>query len=204
MAQQFIDKMRTQTTPEGLAKTSPFQAPSNMSGGLVDMENPDTETAEHQAEVTASYKEWTEAATKYAQNEYDINDLTAKIADNRTTLDAITKGTTIPDEYTAKLASDTEAMEKTLAKLKDANLNWLNRGQYRSDQFTTTIKQYAKYLSENGMMRDDSGTNETIKNLPHNSADVIKSPINLLMNGDNNPTAIAAQEAKVNSLQQST
>jgi len=32
VARQFIDKMRTQTTPEGLAKNSPFQAPSNISG----------------------------------------------------------------------------------------------------------------------------------------------------------------------------
>ena len=201
VAQQFIDKMRTQTTPEGLAKTSPFQAPSN-EGGLVDIgENPDTETAEQQAEVTATYKEWAEASTKYAQNEYDINDLTAKIADNRTTLDAITKGTTIPDEYTAKLASDTEAMEKTLAKLKDANPELAKAVGNTESQFTTTMKQYAKYLSENGMMRDDSGMNEAIKNLPHNSVDVIKSHIDLLMNGDNNPIAIAAQEAKVNSLQ---
>ena len=65
-------------------------------------------------------------------------------------------------------------------------------------QLTTTMKQYAKYLSENGMMRDDSGMNEAIKNLPHNSVDVIKSHIDLLMNGDNNPIAIAAQEAEVN------
>jgi hypothetical protein len=201
VAQQFIDKMKTQTTPEGLAKTSPFQAPSN-EGGLVDIgETPDTETAEQQAEVTASYKEWAEASTKYAQNEYDINDLTSKITDNRATLDAITKGTTIPDEYTAKLANDTESMEKTLGKLKAANPELAKTVGDTESQFTTTMKQYAKYLSENDMMRDDSGMNEAIRNLPHNSADVIKSHIDLLMNGDNNPTAIAAQEAKVNSLQ---
>jgi hypothetical protein len=199
VAQQFIDKMKTQTTPEGLAKTSPFQASS---GNLAEIgETPDTETAEQQAEVTASYKEWMEATTQYAQNEYDINDLTSKITENRTTLDAITKGTTIPDEYSAKLASDTEAMEKTLAKLKDANPELARAVGDTESQFTTTMKQYAKYLSENGMMRDDSGMNEAIKNLPHNSADIIKAHIDLLMNGDNNPTAIAAQEAEVNSLQ---
>ena len=111
VAQQFVNKMKSQTTPEGLAKNSPFQAPSNISGDT-ELGEPDIETATHQADVTASYKEWTQAATEYAQNQHDINDLTTKIADNRTTLDAITKGSTIPDEYMAKLASDTEQWKR--------------------------------------------------------------------------------------------
>jgi len=36
-----------------------------------------------------------------------------------------------------------------------------------------------------------------LKNLPHNSADVIKSHIDLLMNGDSSPAAIARQQEVV-------
>lgn len=237
VAQQYIDKMRTQTTPEGLVKNSPLQAPSgNLESGLpsgeqainiqgvvgespslgkmnitpqslirdvsgID-ENADPETAAQAAEVTATYKDWAQAATDYAQNEHDINQLTTQIADNRTTLDAITKGTTIPDEYTAKLAGDTKSMEKTLAKLKEANLELAKEVGDTESQFTRTMKQYAQYLKDNDMLNDDSGMNEAIRNLPHNSADVIKNHINLLMNGDYSPEAIAAQQAKVDALDQ--
>jgi len=36
-----------------------------------------------------------------------------------------------------------------------------------------------------------------LKNLPHNAADVIKSHIDLLMNGDSSPAAIARQQEVV-------
>ena len=42
-----------------------------------------------------------------------------RLTDNNATLDAISKQSTmLPDEYTARLASDTASMEKTLAKLE--------------------------------------------------------------------------------------
>ena len=44
VAQQFVNKMKSQTTPEGLAKNSPFQAPSNISGDT-EFGEPDIETA---------------------------------------------------------------------------------------------------------------------------------------------------------------
>ena len=161
------------------------------------------ETAYRQAELTATYKEWVEASTKYAQNQYNINDLTAKIADNRATLDAITKGTTIPDEYLAKLASDTGSMEKTLAACQDADAGLAKQVNDTADRFKTTIQSYGSFAKGKGLVFDDSGAGEMLKNLPHNAADVIKSHIDLLMNGDNNPSAIATQEAKVNALQES-
>ena len=45
-----------------------------------------SEASYNQADVTASYKEWTQAATEYAQNQHDINDLTTKIADTKAML----------------------------------------------------------------------------------------------------------------------
>ena len=159
------------------------------------------ETAYRQAELTATYKEWVEASTKYAQNQYNINDLTAKIADNRATLDAITKGTTIPDEYLAKLASDTGSMEKTLAACQDTDAGLAKQVNDTTDRFKTTIQSYGSFAKGKGLVFDDSGAGEMLKNLPHNAADVIKSHIDMLMNGDNNPSAIATQEAKVNASQ---
>jgi len=155
------------------------------------------EVAYRQSELTATYKEWVESSTQYAQNEYNINDLTAKIADNRTTLHAITKGTTIPDEYLAKLASDTESMEKTLAACQEADADLAKQVNETADRFTTTIKAYGDFAKGKGLVFDDSGTNEMVKNLPHNSADVIKSHIDLLMNGDSSPAAIARQQEVV-------
>ena len=264
VAQQFIDKMRTQTTPEGLAKNSPFQAPSNISGdaewgtaegptateGEITKQVADVnsmqsdvktlqsqlddavksgdpikvfdtqdkldaatrqlddadsqlakmrmgEVAYRQSELTATYKEWVESSTQYAQNQYNINDLTAKIADNRATLDAITKGTTIPDEYLAKLASDTGSMEKTLAACQDADAGLAKQVNETADRFKTTIQSYGSFAKGKGLVFDDSGTDEMLKNLPHNSADVIKSHIDLLMNGDSSPAAIARQQEVV-------
>ena len=199
IAQQFVDKMKSQTTPEGLAKNSPFQAPSNISGDT-ELGEPDIETATHQADVTASYKEWTQAATEYAQNQHDIIDLTTKIADNRTTLDAITKGSTIPDEYVAKLASDTESMEKTLAKLKAAEDDLAAKVNDTGDQFSTSLKAYNTYAKGNGLVFNDN-PDEMIKNLPKDSAATIKATVNQLMNGDDSPAAIARQQEVVDNLQ---
>jgi len=85
-----------------------------------DLVGADPEMATQQANVTANYKDWAQASVDYAQNYKNMLDLQSRIADNNTTLDAITKGTTLPDEYTAKLASDTASMQKTLAKLQAA------------------------------------------------------------------------------------
>ena len=199
VAQQFVNKMKSQTTPEGLAKNSPFQAPSNISGDT-ELGEPDIETATHQADVTASYKEWTQAATEYAQNQHDINDLTAKIADNRTTLDAITKGSTIPDEYTAKLASDTAKMDSMLTKLRAAEDDLAAKVNDTGDQFSTSLKAYNTYAKGNGLVFNDN-PDEMIKNLPKDSAATIKATVNQLMNGDDSPAAIARQQEVVDNLQ---
>jgi hypothetical protein len=199
VAQQFINGLKDQTTPEGLAKNSPFQAPSNISGAN-EFGEPDVETAGHQAEVAASYKEWTQAATEYAQNQHDINDLTAKIADNRTTLDAITKSGALPDEYTAKLASDTAKMDSTLAKLKSIDDDLATKVNDTGDQFSTTLKSYNTYAKGNGLVYSDT-PDEMVKNLPKDSAATIKATVNQLMNGDDSPAAIARQQEVVDNLQ---
>ena len=199
VAQQFINGLKDQTTPEGLAKNSPFQAPSNISGAN-EFGEPDVETAGHQAEVAASYKEWTQAATEYAQNQHDINDLTAKIADNRTTLDAITKSGALPDEYTAKLASDTAKMDSTLAKLKSVDDDLATKVNDTGDQFSTTLKSYNTYAKGNGLVHSDT-PDEMVKNLPKDSAATIKATVNQLMNGDDSPAAIARQQEVVDNLQ---
>jgi hypothetical protein len=199
VAQQFVNGIKDQTTPEGLAKNSPFQAPSNISGDT-ELGEPDVETAGQQAEITASYKEWTQAASELAQNQHDINDLTAKIADNRTTLDAITQSSAPPDEYVARLASDTAKMDSTLTKLKAADDDLSTKVNDAGEQFKTTAKSYNTYAKESGLAFNDSAEESMIKNLPKDSAANIKATVNQLMNGDNSPAAIAEQQAKVDAL----
>jgi hypothetical protein len=200
VAQQFVNGIKDQTTPEGLAKNSPFQAPSNISGDTEFGGLPDVETAGQQAEITASYKEWTQAASELAQNQHDINDLTAKIADNRTTLDAITQSSAPPDEYVARLASDTAKMDSTLTKLKAADDDLSTKVNDAGEQFKTTAKSYNTYAKESGLAFNDSAEESMIKNLPKDSAANIKATVNQLMNGDNSPAAIAEQQAKVDAL----
>jgi hypothetical protein len=229
-AQQFINKMKSETTPEGLSKNSPLLAESgDLSEGLPSGEKPVTEMnpsgnlknwtptqifregyqpppfdemtqemATKTANVTADYKDFAQAAIDYAQNQHDINDLSAKIADNNTTLTAMKEsGTLLPDQYTAKLAADTAAMEKTLTVLKASDPDLAQGLNEATDKFSTSMKSYATYLKANGFMADDSGLDEAIKTLPRNSPEMIRTTINQLMNADNSPEAIARQQAVV-------
>ena len=240
-AQQFINKMKSETTPEGLAKNSPLLAesgdlsegpvppkenatpggelkPSILSGQSSGFLKPNftptqifaegyqpppfdemtQEMATKTANVTADYKDFAQAAIDYAQNQHDINDLSAKIADNNTTLTAMKEsGTLLPDHYTAKLASDMAAMEKTLAALKSSDPDLAQGLNEATDKFSTSMKSYASYLKANGFMADDSGLDEAIKTLPRNSPEMIRTTINQLMNADNSPEAIARQQAVV-------
>jgi hypothetical protein len=234
-AQQFINKMKSETTPEGLTKNSPLLAESgDLSEGPVPPKENATpggelkpsisigqlrgsptpifaegyqpppfdemtqEMATKTANVTADYKDFAQAAIDYAQNQHDINDLSAKIADNNTTLTAMKEsGTLLPDQYTAKLAADTAAMEKTLAALKSSDPDLAQGLNEATDKFSTSMKSYASYLKANGFMADDSGLDEAIKTLPRNSPEMIRTTINQLMNADNSPEAIARQQAVV-------
>jgi ubiquinone biosynthesis protein UbiJ len=222
-AQQFINKMASETTPEGLAKNSPLLAESgDLSEGPVSAKENATpggelkpsipigqlrgsptpifaegyqpppfdemtqEMATKTANVTADYKDFAQAAIDYAQNQHDINDLSAKIADNNTTLTAMKEsGTLLPDQYTAKLAADTAAMEKALAALKSSDPDLAQGLNEATDKFSTSMKSYAGYLKANGFMADDSGLDEAIKTLPRNSPEMIRTTINQLMNADN-------------------
>jgi len=229
-AQQFINKMTSETTPEGLAKNSPLLAESgDLSNGLPSGEKPITEMnpsgnlknwtptqvfragyepppfdemtqemATKTANVTADYKEFAQSAIDYAQNQHDINDLSAKIADNNTALKSIKdSGMSMPDQYTAKLASDTAAMEKTLATLKASDPDLAKALDAATDTYKTSLKAYVGYLKSNGFLADDSGLDEAIKTLPRNSPEMIRTTINQLMNADNSPEAIARQQEVV-------
>ena len=234
-AQQFINKMASETTPEGLSKNSPLLAESgDLSDGLPSGEKPvgdsflkgqsagmfkvnltptqifaegyepppfdemTQEMATKTANVTADYKEFAQSAIDYAQNQHDINDLSAKVADNNTALKSIKdSGVSLPDQYTAKLASDTVAMEKTLATLKSSDPDLAQALNEATDKFSTSMKSYVSYLKSNGFMADDSGMDEAIKNLPRNSPEMIRTTINQLMNADNSPEAIARQQEVV-------
>ena len=240
-AQQFINKMTSETTPEGLAKNSPLLAesgdlsegpasvkenatpggelkPSILSGQSSGFLKPNLtptrifaegyqpppfdemtqEMATKTGNVTADYKNFAQAAIDYAQNQHDINDLSAKLADNRYALKSIQDSDmSLPDQYTAKLTSDTAAMEKTLAALKSSDPDLAQTLNEATDKFSTSMKSYASYLKSNGFMADDSGLDEAIKTLPRNSPEMIRTTINQLMNADNSPEAIARQQEVV-------
>ena len=240
-AQQFINKMSSETTPEGLAKNSPLLAESgDLSEGPVSAKDTtplggelrpsisagqssgflkanftpsqifaeghepppfdemSQEMATKTANVTADYKNFAQAAIDYAQNQHDINDVSAKLADNRIALKSIQDSDmSLPDQYTAKLASDTAAMEKTLATLKGNDPDLAKTLDTATDTYKTSLKSYVGYLKSNGFMADDSGLNEAIKTLPGKSSEMIKTTINQLMNADNSPEAIARQQEVV-------
>jgi len=116
------------------------------------------EVAYRQSELTATYKEWVESSTQYAQNQYNINDLTAKIADNRATLDAITKGTTIPTNIWPNLPATQGQWKKTLAACQDADAGLAKQVNETADRFKTTIQSYGSFAKGKGLVFDDSGT----------------------------------------------
>jgi len=153
-------------------------------------------TAYQQSQLTADYRDVVQDSTDYAQNYKDMLTLKDKITDYKATLDKLGSNVTANAEsYGIKeMESQLKDLQSKLPEL-DKTLTESNA------KFKASFKSYAEYLKTNEIYRG-SEIDVGMKDLPEDPAANIRSTLDQLVHGDNSTEAIAAQQEKVDALQE--